>query len=833
MAEAPRALPVRAAWPFTGIAGKAGAAGTAGTAGKAGTVAIGGQRPMGESVPHSGAADLADQAGRLALLDEPDVWASFSRSLGQAEQPPTRWESSVAVQGMHCAACSLAVEQALLALPGVESVRVSAASRRASVVWSSAKTRPSSWLQAAEPLGYRLLPDRASLDLNRERQASRLLLWRWLVAGFCMMQVMMYAFPAYIAEPGTITPDIEKLLRWASWVLTLPVLLFSCRPFFANALRDLRHRQVSMDLPVALGILITFAISSAATFESQGWWSREVYFDSLTMFVFFLLTGRWLEQRLRERTAGSLDALMQRLPDSVERLLANGQCERVPLTRLRAGDLLRVRPGEAFPADGVLIAGDTFVDESLLTGESRPLARSLGAAVLAGSYNLSATVQMQVQQLGGQTRYAQIVSLMQRAAVDKPRLAQLADRVARPFLVFVLLAAAAAALFWWSSDPARGVMAAVAVLVVTCPCALSLATPSAMLTSAGWLAHQGILVRRLQALETLTAVDTVVFDKTGTLTQAHLGLQGVTLCAEGGHISRVGLSTELVLGLAGAMAQQSLHPVSRALAQAANQAAKQAANQAARAIPAGAFEVTELQEHPGQGLEARILGPAGHWIKGVVRLGSAQFCGLPPGTHGEGLRAYLADDSGCLAHFELDEVLRPEAQALVKRLQADGLDVQVLSGDHSASVQRLAARLGIATAQGGCTPQSKLVHLSALQKVGHRVLMVGDGLNDGPVLARADVSLAVGEAVPLAQAQADLLLPSAQLGLVGALLRQSRQTLAIVRQNLLWAASYNAVCVPLALMGWLPAWLAGLGMALSSLLVLANAARLARSPVEY
>ena len=729
------------------------------------------------------------------------------------------WESQVVVQGMHCAACSLTLEQALLAVPGVLSARVSAASERASIVWSAALTRPSRWMSLPQNLGYRLLPASDAFVPDHGRKEARLTLWRWLVAGFCMMQVMMYAFPSYIAGPGDITPDIEKLLRWASWVLSLPVLLFSCQPFFANALRDLRQRRISMDLPVALGIAITFAVSSAATFEPQGWWSREVYFDSLTMFVFFLLTGRWLEQRLRGRTARSLDSLMQRLPDSVERQQASGLYERVAVRRLKPGDLIRVLPGEAFPADGRIVSGDTFADEALLTGESRPIARPVGSPVLAGSYNLSGAVQVRIEQTGQTTRYAQIVALMERAAVDKPRLALLADRVAKPFLWFVLIAAAMAAAFWWNTDPARALMAAVAVLIVTCPCALSLATPSAMLTSAGLLARRGVLVRRLQALESLARIDTVIFDKTGTLTGARMGLRAVS--------TRDGVTSAQALQLAAALAQYSRHPASCALVVAAQAASP------ALVGPSEPFKLIDIQEFAGLGLQGTLTGSPLTAYVGQLRLGSARFCKLDCSSYDllpDTLQVCLADESGWLACFDLDEMVRPDAAAAVIALQAAGVAVRMLSGDHQVAARRVADQVGISQVQGDSTPQSKLQCLLALQQQGRQVLMVGDGLNDGPVLAGANVSVAMGTAVALAQAQSDFLIPGGQLMMVPGLLVQARRTMRIVRQNLWWAVIYNAVCVPLALTGSLPAWLAGLGMAVSSLLVIANAARLSRSP---
>ncbi len=769
--------------------------------------------PRPGSLPTNANLKISDVA-RLTVLDNPAEWRLFSQPHDdESSAAAGLWESQVMVQGMHCAACALALERSLLGLAGVVATQVSAASGRASVVWSAALTRPSAWLAGPLVLGYVLTPASSAQAPGQDRQQSRLVLWRWLVAGFCMMQVMMYAVPGYLAASGDITPDIERLLRWASLLLSLPVVLFSCTPFFSNALRDLRKRSISMDLPVALGIVITFAVSTAATFAPTGWWGHEVYFDSLTMFVFFLLTGRWLEQRLRDRTAGSLGKLMQQLPHSVERELPDGRFERVAVRHLVLGDLIRVLPGEAFPADGQIISGDTHVDEALLTGESRPMARATGDAVLAGSHNLSSGVRVRVDQTGPDTRYSQIVALMERASVDKPRLALLADRVARPFLWFVLLAAGGAAAFWWPTNPARALMAAVAVLVVTCPCALSLATPTAMLTSAGALAWRGLLVRRLQALEALGQIDTVIFDKTGTLTEDRMGLQSVT--------TRPGVSTAQALQLARALAQYSLHPVSIALVIAAGDLPFDPASES---VTPTVVDVTDV---PGMGLQGTFLASPVPGCTGRLRLGSARFCGLKPSA-GDALQVCLADESGWIALFELDEVVRADAIAAVAAFRSSGVDVKMLSGDRDAAARRVAGRVGIPDVQGDCSPQEKLLRLQALQQRGHKVLMVGDGLNDGPVLASAHVSVAIGKAVPLAQAQADFVMPGGQLLMLPAMLTQAGRTMRVVRQNLWWAAAYNAVCVPLALAGWLPAWLAGLGMALSSLLVIGNAARLSR-----
>ena len=747
----------------------------------------------------------------LACYDEPEAWASFTQTTGNHSGEKDECQSFVVVRGMHCSACALTLESALMEIKGVLAVQVSAASASASVIWQPELTRPSTWMGAGLARGYQLLPAEETFSFDKDRQQSRLALWRWLVAGFCMMQVMMYAAPAYFTQPGDISPDIEKLLRWASWVLSLPVLLFSCRPFFANAWRDLARRSISMDLPVAIGIVVTFAVSTAATFEPRGWWGREVYFDSLTMLVFFLLTGRWLEQRLRARTAGALGTLVQRLPVSVERQLRGDAFERVTVRRLRQCNIIRVLPGEAFPADGTVLSGGTFADEALLTGESRPVARDVGDTVMAGSYNVGNAALVRVDKLGAATRYAQIVALIEQASTDKPRLAVLADKVARPFLIFVLLAALCAAAYGWRTDPAMALMAAVAVLVVTCPCALSLATPAAMLTSAGLLAIHGVLVRRLQALESLADIDTVIFDKTGTLTDSAMQLKAVR--------TRDGVTPDVALQWAASLASQSLHPVSRALVTAS--------------VELPLLAVKQVKEFAGFGLEGSFDNQSCNMacMLGQMRLGSSSFCGVVgafnPLDRAEG-RVHLTDSLGWLATFDFDESLRPDAAKTVATLQARGLSIYLLSGDTQATAIRVAGQLGIQNAQGNCTPETKLSLLKVLQAKGQKVMMVGDGLNDGPALATAHVSVAVGAAVPLAQVQSDLVLPSAQLLMLPIMLQQAKRTLHIIRQNLAWAAIYNATCVPLALLGLLPAWLAALGMATSSLLVLGNAARLSR-----
>jgi P-type Cu2+ transporter len=749
--------------------------------------------------------DLTRQVS-VHLLDDPQEWSSFSRL--DAKNTGC-WESNLIIEGMHCAACALTIEDVLLRVPGVLRANVSAGSHRAQVVWAADVVLPSGWMRAIEAAGYRAVPANDAFSRERRLAESRKALWRLSVAGLCMMQVMMYAYPAYVAAPGDLTAEMEQLLRWASWVLTLPVILFSCGPFFSSAWRDVLNRRVSMDLPVAIGMLITFVVSTVGTFEPQGTFGKEVYFDSLTMFVFFLLAGRWLELRLRDRTAGALEALMNRLPDSIARQCADGTFESVAVRRLQVGDVIRVLPGQTFPADGVVLQGDTMVDEALLTGESRPVSHGLDSAVVAGSHNLSGVVQVRVQRVGAQTRFSEIVGLMESASTTKPPIAQLADRIAKPFLIGVLLAAGLACAYWWQRDPGHALMVAVAVLVVTCPCALSLATPAAMLSAAGNLARRGVLVRRLEAFEAMASIDTVMFDKTGTLTRDTMVLASIQV--------REGAQSEQVLDMAAALAHYSLHPVSKAVVLAA-----------AKAGRVSLWRADQVNEFAGSGVTGNVWLGDGKESASTMSLGSAEFCGVEAYKTGA-LRTFLRDEQGWLATFEFHEDVRSDALSTVKALQKDGVEVFLVSGDSVQAVARVAAQVGITAFQGACTPQDKLAFLQDAQKRGKKVAVVGDGLNDGPVLAGAHVSFAFGRAVPLAQAQSDFVVLGEQLGLVVKTMGLAKQTMCVVKQNLWWAASYNALCVPLAVMGLLPAWLAGLGMALSSLFVVLNALRLANS----
>jgi Cu2+-exporting ATPase len=763
-------------------------------------------------VPGSFQGDPALSPTQAAAVDDRAQQAAFTQWLDDG-QGGELGQSRLLIGGMHCAACSGIIESALGRVDGVMRVEVSGAAQRAVVTWDPRRTRVSALIEAVRGAGYGAFPDTGAQAVALATRETRQSIWRLFVAAFCMMQVMMYATPTYVADD--ISPDMLQLLRWASWVLTIPVMVFAAGPFFRGAWRGLRERRISMDLPVALGIAVTFVASSAATFDPTGLFGGEVYFDSLTMFVSFLFGARVLEARARQRAAQSLDAVMRRLPDAVERLDADGQSTLVASGALQVGDRVRVRAGQAFAADGRLVEGRTQVDEAMLTGESRPVDRVPGDEVSAGCLNLGAPVVMEVLQLGAQTRYQRIVSLVERALTERPAFVLATDRIAGPFLWAVLFLAAAAWGVWSFIDPSRALWVAVSVLIVTCPCALSLGAPVALLASAGELAQRGVLVQRLDALEILTRVQDIVFDKTGTVTEDRLAL------AETVTLDTGVWSPAVWRAVAVRLAGQSLHPLSRALVEAGEGAV-------GAAVPAP----DQVVEQPGQGLQAVVDTGSG---RVDVRLGSAGWCGVPS-TEAMPARpavwlAWRAGDTAAwqpALRFEFDEALRADAREGVARLARAGLALHLYSGDQRGSVDAMAERLGIADARAQCTPQDKLAAVEALQQGGRVVAMVGDGINDAPVLARADVSIALGTAAALAQARADVIVLSDRIDDLPMLLDTARRTLAVVRQNLRWSLIYNAASVPLALVGWLPPWLAGIGMAASSLVVIVNALRLTR-----
>ncbi len=758
-----------------------------------------------DALPESPREALPAALREMGLFDHPEVQKSFVRPVGEHER-----EAALILEGITCAACVWLNEVHLRRQPGVVAVDINYATHRARVRWDARLTKLSRLLEAVAAIGYRAHPydvARAEALAQKERKAA---LWRLFVAGFGMMQVMMYAIPVYLAQTDSgseMTPDIERLMRWASLILTLPVVLYSAAPFFRNAWRDLILRRLGMDVPVALGVGSAFAASLWATVSGQG----EVYFDSVTMFVFFLLGGRYLEMMARQRAVRSVETLARALPALATRFLRwpGNACEQVAAAALQVGDVVRIAPGATVPADGEVLAGESATDESLLSGESRPVAKKTGDWLVGGSVNVTSPLALRVERVGEATRLAAITRLMERAAAEKPQLVLLADRIAARFVLVVLLLAALTALFWWQHDPSRALWVFVAVLVVSCPCALSLATPVALTVASGALARRGVLVTRGHAIEALARADHFIFDKTGTLTAGRMSLQQ-TLFLSG--------TAEQAQALAAALEQGSEHPLGRAL------------RQAAVALPPVTADA--VRAVTGAGVEGSVGGV--RWRLGrpdfVAELHGLPLPEAPLQKLGVGETAIaLGSTAGWQAFFTFADGLRPQTAAAMAALRRNGVGLSIFSGDAAASVRHVGQAVGIEDARGGMTPEAKQAALRVLQEAGAVVAMVGDGVNDAPVLAQAQVSIAMGGGADLARAQADIVLLGNDLEALAGGRALAQRTVHLVRQNLAWAFAYNLLAIPAAMLGWVTPWMAGIGMSASSLLVVLNALRLARN----
>lgn len=758
-----------------------------------------------DAMPETRREAMPVELQELGLFDHPDFQKSFVRPVDEHER-----EASLILEGITCAACVWLNEQHVARQPGVSAIEINYATRRARVRWDERRIKLSDILAAVQAIGYRAYPYDAARSEQLAAKERRSMLWRVFVAGFGMMQVMMYAFPVYVAGEGEMAPEMALLMRWASLLLTLPVVLYSAAPFFQRALRDIKLRRLGMDVPVALGVGSAFLASLWATLTD----GPEVYFDSVTMFVFFLLGGRYLEMLARQKAVRGVEELGKVLPAFADRLPAwpEPTSERVPVSQLVPGDRVRVRPGEVVPADGVVVDGQGETNEALLTGESRPVPKSRGDLLTGGSINVSSPLVFRVEQVGDGTRLAAIRRLMDRASAEKPKLATQSDKVAVVFIIALLVLACATGVAWYFIDPQRALWVFVSVLVVACPCALSLATPTALTVATDTLARMGVLVTRGHAIETLANANHFVFDKTGTLTYGRMTLEEVVPLS-----SR---SAADLCALGAALEQGSEHPIAAGLRAAAGDAALVA--------------VSDVVAVTGQGVAGRA-GWEEVWI-GRPDYVAAQSGRSIPAEVGKleqrgGTVVALGGRSGWLGLFRLADTVRPEAAELARKLTAERTPMTVLSGDAPQVVAAVAGGLGIGAAHGGMTPQGKQAFIADLQtRPDIVVAMVGDGVNDAPVLAQAHVSIAMGGGTDLARNQADIVLLSENLAGLGAGADLARRTIRIIRQNLWWSFAYNFTSVPLAMAGLVTPWMAGIGMAGSSLLVVLNAMRLQRLP---
>lgn len=712
---------------------------------------------------------------------------------------------------MHCSACTQIIEFRLQKLDGIAKFQINSATHRADISWNPKKISLGKIIESVSSLGYGALPVGSSGELiDRE---SKMSVWRLFVAGFAMMQVMMYALPAYLVPvpqiDGDLTPDIDRLLKLASLALTIPVVAFSSLPFFQSAIRDIRNHHIGMDVPVSVGIVVTFVASIWATFSGD-----PVYYDSLIMFVFLLLAARLIQSRVHNKSTSALRVLTKLLPLLAEKLPdypSSMRQQQINASQLTEGDILLIHPGAKIPMDGIVISGVSDCDESLMTGESHAVSKSEGSPLIGGSVNLNRPLVMRATKVGNDTQLSSLVRMMESAANEKPPLVKIADRYASLFLSIILLLAIISGMVWWYIDASRAIWIAVTIMVITCPCALSLATPGVMSATIGQLAKNGVLIARGRAVESLARATHFVFDKTGTLTQGKLKLVKLMRLRDDPALDERSIQQITVNMTAG-----SMHPVAKALY----------ASLPASAHTGTATNYEDVNEIPGRGIEAIHKGL--HF-----RLGSIDFVQdlhgkpleIPAELSGTTISA-LGDTRGFIALFALEDSLRNDAKELIISLQQQGKSVLILSGDRAEVVARTAAELGISGAAGNLSPEAKYAAVKQLQQQGATVAMIGDGMNDGPVLSLANISIAMGQGAPISQARSDMVLISNDLRDLAYAFKITSKSLLLIRQNLGWAVLYNAIAIPAAMAGILAPWHAAIGMSLSSMIVVLNSLRI-------
>lgn len=710
--------------------------------------------------------------------------------------------STINVSDMHCAACSSKIRQALAGLQGIHAAHINPAKRMVFVDHDQTLSALD-LLRQIESAGFN--PALAGGDDHDA--AQKVLLKRLGIAGLAMMQVMMAAFALYAGAFNGMEPAYVRLLELTSLIFCIPVVCYSAVPFFRNALSVLANpgRGINMDVPIALAIAIAFTASLWATLQGGG----DVYYDSVVMFTFLLLGARYIDNRLRRRFDAS-SGLLAALPASATRF--NGvDRESISVAAITAGDRIWVGEGEQIPVDGELTSALATLDEALLTGESDWVRRSAGDAVYAGSLNRGTSFEIRATAAYDRSRIADIAALADRAEIRNAPSVQLADRVAAVFVPGILTIAALTFVIWSFIDPDRALLACLTVLVVSCPCALSLATPATLTAAMSRLRQLGIVLTRSSALEEMLRIDRVFFDKTGTLTIHEPSIESI-------EILDPAFSEARCLALAASLEQYSAHPYARAFSTSTGTATTDRADSGE--VADSVALVDSVETVTGQGVQ-------GLWQGRSVKIGSPGFAGNTADPDSRAI--YLAVDGVPRARFTLSDQIREDALDSLSALKSLGIEPIMLSGDadvHCAQTAR-ALEIGYLARQ---TPESKLAHLDEQKADGHQVLMVGDGINDVPVLARADVSVAVVEASDLVKSKADVLLLTRKLGPLVDLFTIARTAGRITRQNLLWALIYNATAIPVAALGFMPPWLAALGMASSSTLVMLNASRLLHTP---
>lgn len=744
------------------------------------------------------------------VYDTPEAQADFVIALDGEQQ---LFQANLLLEGISCAACSWLIEHHFSKQPAVKSVTVNINTYRCTLIWDARQQPLSELLAAFTAIGYRPFPATDEQHQGFIKKENRLALFRLGVAGFAMMQTMMVAVGMYT---GASDAWLE-FLRWQSFLVATPVVFFSCWPFFKAAWRSLQMRHLTMDVPVALAIGLAYTASGWATIFSEG----EVYFESVSMFAFFLLLGRYVEMRARHRNRvafGNLAQLMPLTACCVSDLEGKQVEQQVPLKVLQVDDRVLVKAGETFPCDGIVETGESSAVEAILTGEPNPVPKRVGDTVIGGTMNTVSPLVVRVTATGSATQLSAIERLAAQAADEKPTQVTAADKIARFFVARLLVICVVVFGFWWWYDASRAFWVTLSVLVVTCPCALALAVPAALSAATANLRKQGFLVARGHVVETLARINRVIFDKTGTLTCGDFAVAQVIVPGapnEDPH-DEDPRAEEALLAIAAALEADSNHPLANAFTRWRGQ---HKAHDAIHVTAAGVEGTVAQQRYR--------LGTVNY----VSALFTDQSDEQPPVLpDNEKLWLLLGDSQGPVAWFGLQDKTRSGAAPLVTALVAEGIDVELLSGDQSGAVAQLARELGIEQFTAGAKPDDKLTHLQAAQQRGDKVLMLGDGINDIPVLSAADVSVAMASAADLTQTRADAVLLNEHLEVLVNAVRLARQTRKTIRQNLTISLTYNLLALPLAAAGFVTPWMAAIGMTASSLVVIMNSLRLSDWP---
>lgn len=736
---------------------------------------------------------------KLARFDNPEEQKSFVQSSSEDHVKTT-----LVVEGITCAACAWLIEKELGRLDGLQQVSLNLSNHRLNLEWHPEKIKVSEILQALYRLGYPSRPFCVTEQGLQQTKEFRTALKRLVVAGLGMMQVMMSAIGLYAGALEGIEDNYKMLLRWTSFFLTTPVVFYAALPFFHNAYIGLKAKTPVMDLSISIAIGLAYLASAWATINNTG----EVYFDSVCMFVFFLSIGRFLEMRSRHKATDVTQNLLTLSPATVNRIVGD-DIEAIPLTELKLNDRLLLKAGESVATDGTIVKGDSHLSEAMLTGESEPKFVTIGDNIRAGAVNSGQPITYEVTRLPNESTLNAIVNLLDKAQATKPKLSQIADQIAGYFVLAVITLSAVVYTAWYFVDPEQAFWIMLAVLVVTCPCALSLATPTALTSATNRLAQSGFLLTAGHALQTLPKVTQVIFDKTGTLTYGQFSLEDTVAFTD--------ISKQKLQSYAKSLELYSEHPIAVAF---------QCLN--VEALPVNHFSIAT-----GSGIKGFVdeqdlwLGSAGYIES---ELGHKNF---QQGNQEENLGSqkwiYLANATVVIGAFRITDQVREDAGITIKHLKERGITTTILSGDDQSNVSRVGNLLQVDNALGQLTPEQKLEHLKALQDDNEVILMVGDGINDAPALGHAHLSAAMGSGADLTKTGADIVLLRDKLQSLASAFDTSQLTQSIIKQNIAWAIGYNLSVVPIAALGFIPPYIAALGMSFSSLLVVLNAARIRRS----